>query len=43
MHGGYGSIDEYKVQRLYRDAKILDIYEGTKKMEKTIVSNMILR
>ncbi|MCF8083646.1 MAG: acyl-CoA dehydrogenase family protein [Deltaproteobacteria bacterium] len=43
MHGGYGYIDEYKVQRLYRDAKILDIYEGTKEMEKTIVSNTILR
>ncbi len=42
MHGGYGYIDEYKVQRLYRDAKILEIYEGTKEMEKTIVSRSIL-
>ena len=42
MHGGYGYIDEYKVQRLYRDAKILEIYEGTKEMEKTIVSKAIL-
>jgi alkylation response protein AidB-like acyl-CoA dehydrogenase len=42
MHGGYGYIDEYKVQRLYRDAKILEIYEGTKEMEKTIVSRAIL-
>jgi alkylation response protein AidB-like acyl-CoA dehydrogenase len=32
-HGGYGYIDEYKVQRLYRDAKALDIREGTKEME----------
>ena len=42
MHGGYGYIDEYKVQRLYRDAKILELYEGTKEMEKTIVSRAIL-
>ncbi len=42
MHGGYGYIDEYKVQRLYRDAKILEIYEGTKEMEKTIISRAIL-
>ncbi|SPD72800.1 putative acyl-CoA dehydrogenase [uncultured Desulfobacterium sp.] len=32
-HGGYGYIDEYKVQRLYRDAKALDIMEGAKEME----------
>lgn len=43
MHGGYGYIDEYKVQRLYRDAKILEIYEGTKEIEKTIVANMLLK
>ncbi|MEJ2587144.1 MAG: acyl-CoA/acyl-ACP dehydrogenase [Deltaproteobacteria bacterium] len=42
MHGGYGYIDEYKVQRLYRDAKILEIYEGTKEAEKIIVANTIL-
>ena len=42
MHGGYGYIDEYKVQRLYRDAKILEIYEGTKEMEKTIVARSLL-
>jgi alkylation response protein AidB-like acyl-CoA dehydrogenase len=42
MHGGYGYIDEYKVQRLYRDAKILEIYEGTKEMEETIVSRAVL-
>ncbi len=42
MHGGYGYIDEYKVQRLYRDAKILEIYEGTKEIEKTIVAKSLL-
>jgi alkylation response protein AidB-like acyl-CoA dehydrogenase len=43
MHGGYGYIDEYKVQRLYRDAKILEIYEGTKEIEKTIIAKEILK
>jgi acyl-CoA dehydrogenase len=42
MHGGYGYFDEYKVQRLYRDVKILELYEGTKEMEKTIVARSIL-
>lgn len=42
MHGGYGYLDEYKVQRLYRDAKIVEIYEGTKEIEKIIVARSIL-
>jgi acyl-CoA dehydrogenase len=42
MHGGYGYIDEYKVQRIYRDAKIVEIYEGAKEVEKTIVAKTIL-
>jgi alkylation response protein AidB-like acyl-CoA dehydrogenase len=42
MHGGYGFIDEYKVQRIYRDAKIVEIYEGTKEIEKQIVAKSLL-
>ncbi|MBW1690928.1 MAG: acyl-CoA dehydrogenase family protein [Deltaproteobacteria bacterium] len=42
MFGGYGYIDEFKVNRLYRAAKLLEIYEGTKEMEKTIISRAIL-
>jgi alkylation response protein AidB-like acyl-CoA dehydrogenase len=42
MHGGYGYIDEFKVNRLYRAAKLLEIYEGTKEIEKTIISRAIL-
>jgi len=42
MHGGYGYIDEYKVNRLYRAAKLLEIYEGTKEMEKTIIARSLL-
>jgi alkylation response protein AidB-like acyl-CoA dehydrogenase len=43
MHGGYGYIDEYKVQRIYRDAKIVEIYEGTKEIEKIIVARSLLK
>ncbi|MFZ5584915.1 MAG: acyl-CoA dehydrogenase family protein [Thermodesulfobacteriota bacterium] len=42
MHGGYGYLDEYRVQRLYRDAKILEIYEGAREMEKLIVAKSLL-
>ncbi len=42
MHGGYGYIDEYRVQRLYRDAKILEIYEGTREIEKLIIARSLL-
>ena len=42
MHGGYGYFAEYRVQRLYRDAKIVEIYEGTKETEKIIVARSIL-
>lgn len=42
IHGGYGYIDESKVNRLYRAAKILDIYEGTREMEKTIIARSYL-
>jgi alkylation response protein AidB-like acyl-CoA dehydrogenase len=42
MHGGYGYLDEYRVQRLYRDAKIVELYEGTKEIEKTIIARTLL-
>jgi alkylation response protein AidB-like acyl-CoA dehydrogenase len=42
MHGGYGYMDEYKVQRIYRDAKIIEIYEGTKEIEKIIIARNLL-
>ncbi len=42
LHGGYGYIDEYDVQRFYRDAKILEIYEGAKEAEKMVIARMSL-
>jgi len=42
MHGGYGYMDEYDVQRFYRDAKILEIYEGTTEIEKNIIAQGLI-
>jgi alkylation response protein AidB-like acyl-CoA dehydrogenase len=42
MHGGYGYMDEYDVQRFYRDAKIVEIYEGTKEIEKVTIAREVL-
>ena len=42
LHGGYGYIDEYDVQRYYRDAKILEIYEGAKEAEKLTIARRLL-
>lgn len=41
MHGGYGYIDEYDVQKFYRDAKILEIYEGTKEAEIMTIGRVL--
>lgn len=41
MHGGYGYIDEYDIQRFYRDAKILEIYEGAKEIEKITIARRL--
>ncbi|MBF0531209.1 MAG: acyl-CoA dehydrogenase, partial [Deltaproteobacteria bacterium] len=43
IHGGYGYIDEYPVQKFYRDAKILEIYEGTKEAEIMIIGKMLMK
>ncbi|HBV96378.1 MAG: acyl-CoA dehydrogenase [Peptococcaceae bacterium BICA1-7] len=43
LHGGYGYIDEYDVQRFYRDAKILEIYEGAKEAEKLTIARRLLK
>jgi alkylation response protein AidB-like acyl-CoA dehydrogenase len=43
LHGGYGYMDEYRVQRLYRDAKIVELWEGTKEIEKLIIARHVLR
>lgn len=42
VHGGYGYIEEYPVQRWYRDAKILDIYEGTREAEILTIARVLM-
>lgn len=42
LHGGYGYIDEYAVQKFYRDAKVLEIYEGTKEAEIMTIGRTVL-
>ena len=42
IHGGYGYTREFDVERLYRDAKILTIYEGTSQIQKTVIARGLL-
>jgi butyryl-CoA dehydrogenase len=43
IHGGYGYIQEYKVERLMREAKITQLYEGTSEIQKMVISRALLR
>jgi alkylation response protein AidB-like acyl-CoA dehydrogenase len=42
VHGGYGFVKEYHVERLMRDAKITQIYEGTTEVQKIVISRAVL-
>ena len=42
IHGGYGFVKEYHVERLMRDAKITQIYEGTSEVQKIVISRAVL-
>ena len=42
IHGGYGYIEEYPVQKFYRDAKILELYEGTKEAEIMTIGKVLM-
>jgi acyl-CoA dehydrogenase len=43
VHGGAGYMSEYKVERFYRDARLLRIYEGTSQIQQTIIAKSLLR
>ena len=43
LFGGYGYTKEYPVERMMRDAKITEIYEGTSEVQKMVISGSILR
>ena len=43
VHGGYGYSKDYPVERLYRDAKILELYEGTSEVQKIVIARELTR
>jgi acyl-CoA dehydrogenase len=42
VHGGYGYIDQYPVEKLFRDAKLYEIYEGTSEIQRLVISRYVL-
>ena len=43
IHGGYGYIRDYKVERLYRDARVIPIYEGTSQIQQVVIAGNLLK
>ncbi|MDR0915649.1 MAG: acyl-CoA dehydrogenase family protein [Oscillospiraceae bacterium] len=43
IHGGYGYIKEYKVERIYRDCRVFTIFEGTSQVQQLVISNALLK
>lgn len=43
LHGGYGFIKDYTIERIYRDARIMSIYEGTTQVQQMVIANSVLK
>jgi butyryl-CoA dehydrogenase len=43
IHGGYGCMKDYRVERCFRDAKVIEIYEGTSEIQRMIIARSVLR
>lgn len=43
IHGGYGYMKDYEIERIYRDARILTIYEGTSEVQKIVIAKELLK
>ena len=43
LHGGYGSTREYEIERMMRDAKITEVYEGTSEVQRMVIAGSLLK
>ena len=43
LHGGYGYVKEYTIERLWRDVRVLTIYEGTSQIQQIVISGIVLK
>ena len=43
IHGGYGYSQEYEIERLYRDVRVLTIYEGTTQVQQMVIAGAVLK
>ncbi|MFH1421348.1 MAG: acyl-CoA dehydrogenase [Planctomycetota bacterium] len=43
IHGGYGYVKDYKVERFYRDQRITELYEGTSEVQRLVISGLLLK
>lgn len=43
LHGGYGYMKDYPIERMYRDARIIPLYEGTSEIQKMVISREVLK
>ena len=43
MHGGYGYMKDYAIERMYRDARIIPLYEGTSEVQKMVISRNVIK
>lgn len=43
LHGGYGYVKDYRIERIFRDARILSIYEGTSQVQQMVIAGKILK
>ena len=42
IHGGYGYMKDYAIERIYRDARIIPLYEGTSEVQKMVISRAVI-